>query len=298
MAPNIYYLGYAGVVNYKGIRIGGVSGLYVEADYHKGHFELPPYDKNTIRSVSRCREQEMFRLKQLSGAIDIMLSHNWPRNIADYANEEELDKFWTSYGYCKANRKIANFFSFGSPPCRELLQKLKPKYWFSGSKIRKFVSIVPHEDKTKTTFMSASHYKMPLTIDVDVDETDSSRLQYDLEWLTILYLTKHLTNISSTPSLMPSPGDSSVRWNFEPTTQEKESVLIKFDKNLEIPENFESTTDTYGPKRPRIRKPVLNPQTTLLCDRLGIEDPLRMVFAQKPRRKTKIARNIADTSKS
>lgn len=32
VAPNIYYLGAAGVVNYRGLRIGGISGIY----YHSG----------------------------------------------------------------------------------------------------------------------------------------------------------------------------------------------------------------------------------------------------------------------
>lgn len=35
-APNIYYLGCAGVVRFGNIRIGGLSGIYNSRDYHLG----------------------------------------------------------------------------------------------------------------------------------------------------------------------------------------------------------------------------------------------------------------------
>ncbi len=35
MAPNIFYLGNAGVVKYGGLRIAGISGIYKPHDYEK-----------------------------------------------------------------------------------------------------------------------------------------------------------------------------------------------------------------------------------------------------------------------
>lgn len=77
VAPNIYYLGYAGVIHVNGVRIGGISGIFRDNHFEKGHFEYPPYDRSNVRSAYAIRSLEVFRLSQLTGKMDVMLSHDW-----------------------------------------------------------------------------------------------------------------------------------------------------------------------------------------------------------------------------
>ena len=65
VAPNIYYLGYAGVINVGGLRIAGMSGIYKNRDFMQGHYEYPPYNNSTMRSAYHIRNLEVFRLKQV-----------------------------------------------------------------------------------------------------------------------------------------------------------------------------------------------------------------------------------------
>jgi len=75
-APNIYFLGYSGVVQFGGIRIGGVSGIYKSFDYVKPHFELPPYSPSSIKSAYHVRASEIVKLSALEGGkLDVFVSH-------------------------------------------------------------------------------------------------------------------------------------------------------------------------------------------------------------------------------
>lgn len=298
VAPNIYYLGYAGCVKYKGVRIGGLSGIYKGFDFFKGHFEKPPYDSNSIRSVYHYRQLEFFRLQQLTQPIDIMMSHDWPTEVYNYGNAGQLIRFKPHF------RDEIHDNKLGSPPCFELLKKLQPNYWFSGHLHCKFAAVIPHENKTdtdtnpsdgngdadtvqkETKFLALDkclpNRRFLQIIDFDEPKSECNRLEYDLEWLTILSTTKHLTHVKAVANYMPGPGtDASVRWDFRPTDDEKNSILNQLNGDLVIPNNFERTTPPYDPnRRPPMThqpKPVQNPQTTDFCNRLNIDDPLTLV---------------------
>ena len=44
--------------------------------------------------------------------------------------------------------------SLGSPPARDLMSALKPRYWFSAHMHTKFAALVPHPDGQATRFLA------------------------------------------------------------------------------------------------------------------------------------------------
>lgn len=295
VAPNIYYLGYAGCVNVNGLRIGGISGncgihftflfrslisvvlgIYKKYNYRKCHYEVPPYNEDSKRSVYHVRELDVFRLKQLSKKIDIFISHDWPRNI---------DKF----GEVTPSQLIAmnpNFESdienncLGSPANKEILDYLQPSYWFAAHLHCRFSAEVPHNTGSKTKFLALDkavndddvERKFIEILDIDVERKESP-LSYDLEWLTILHNTQHLVTGQKKSSKIPKE-NGTVRWNFTPTTDEEQSTLMKFAGDLVIPINF------CRKEKPAVgRAPLLNQQTVKFCSTLDVKDPLAVAMA-------------------
>ncbi|GAX22024.1 hypothetical protein FisN_6Hh271 [Fistulifera solaris] len=148
VAPNIYYIGAAGVVRYKGIRIGGISGIYKSHDYQKGRYETFPLDPSALRSIYHVREVDVYRMKCYaqtakairpeSPVVNIMLSHDWPRGIEQHGNTEGLLKKKPFF------RDEVQQNCLGSPPNEELLQAIQPPWWFSAHLHVKFKATMRH----------------------------------------------------------------------------------------------------------------------------------------------------------
>ncbi|XP_053979133.1 lariat debranching enzyme [Hylaeus anthracinus] len=275
VAPNIYYLGYAGVITVGGIRIAGLSGIYKGQHLMQGHYEKPPYTENTIRSVYHIRNLEIFRLKQLTGNIDIFLSHDWPAGITKYGNENMLLKGKPFFKNDIENNML------GSPPSMELLEYHYPSYWFSAHLHCKFAALVPEKEGTRVTKFLALDKCLPKRkflqiLELEHDPKLSLKPQYDLEWLTILHLTNHLLSVKSGIHYMPGQYGNS-RWIFTPTAEEKANILKRFNHELEVPLNFMQTMKPYNPDASAFSndspKLVINNQTTQFCNTLGIDDP-------------------------
>ncbi|KAF9373843.1 lariat debranching enzyme, partial [Podila verticillata] len=65
VCPDIYFLGFGGVINVGGLRIGGMSGIYKPAHYETGHFEVTPYNDNHKRSVYHVRRYDVYKMLQI-----------------------------------------------------------------------------------------------------------------------------------------------------------------------------------------------------------------------------------------
>ena len=200
VAPKIYYTGYANVINFAGIRIGGLSGIYKPQDFHKGHYEIPPFNPGTNHSVYHVRNLETFRLSQLKKPLDIMLTHDWPLGVYHHGNVQQLVKFKPYFADEIQNNTL------GSSQNEKLLKLLKPKYWFSAHLHVKFACVYKHSvhDETSdltTKFLSLDkclpNKRFLQVIDLEGKESAKKCLSLDEEWLCILKKSDHLLSIES-----------------------------------------------------------------------------------------------------
>ncbi|XP_004712150.1 lariat debranching enzyme [Echinops telfairi] len=279
VAPNIYYLGLAGVVKYRGVRIGGISGIFKSHDYRKGHFEYPPYTSSTVRSIYHVRNIEVYKLKQLKQPMDVFLSHDWPRSIYHYGNKKQLLKTKSFF------RQEVENNTLGSPAASELLEHLKPTYWFSAHLHVKFAALMQHqaEDKEKpakaTRFLALDkclpHRDFLQVIEIEHDPRAPDYLEYDIEWLTILQATNDLINVTERLWNMPENNGLHTRWDYSATEETMKEVLEKLNHDLRVPCNFSVTVACYDPSKPQNQMQLvhtINPQTTEFCAQLGLTD--------------------------
>jgi len=288
VAPNIYYMGYAGVVSVNGLRIAGLSGIFKGFDYLHGHHEKPPYDDNTMRSCYHIRNLDIFRLKQLANnPPDIMISHDWPRGVTNHGNAEQLMRFKKHF------REEIEQNKLGSGPTWEVLETVKPEYWFSAHLHCKFAALVDHQNGQKTKFLALDKClpgrRFLQIVDVGAEVLDDEiKFEYDSDWLAILKSTNHLISVEKKPRYTPGPGCRE-RYDFTPTQQELEEVKRLMEGNLEIPYNFSQSVLAYKPsgQKPNISKvqqpqATVNRQTTIFCQQLGLQDPMALLVGNQP----------------
>ncbi|RPB01918.1 DBR1-domain-containing protein [Choiromyces venosus 120613-1] len=180
VAPNIYYMGAASVLNFRGLRIGGLSGIYNGRDYLRAHDERLPYFPGEIKSIYHVRQYDVFKLYQIKEPVDVVISHDWPSGIEHHG---DLDELLRRKSFFKSDIEKGEL---GSPPARSLLNKLKPRYWFSAHLHVKFAALVDHgksqeeevpiEGKGKERAVSPVE-KNPDELDLDMDLEETAEVK-------------------------------------------------------------------------------------------------------------------------
>ncbi|KAF1335681.1 Lariat debranching enzyme b, partial [Globisporangium splendens] len=232
VAPNIFYLGAAGVVQVAGLRIAGISGIYHEKHYRSGHYETAPYSKKTIDSVYCVREYQVYQLSHLTSPsalashvekpiLDVFLSHDWPTHIENHGDIDAMLRERPDF------QKSIDDNRFGNPGCEFLLHALWPTTWLAGHMHIRFEATVPHpstilnaadldqESPNATThFLALSKCKpneacmevldlVPGSQTMTAANDDLLRVMMDVEWLAILRATHHLASRSRQPVDLP-----------------------------------------------------------------------------------------------
>ncbi|KAK4048773.1 lariat debranching enzyme [Microbotryomycetes sp. JL201] len=180
LAPDIYFLGYAGCLLVDGwLRIAGASGIWKQHDFTKGHFETVPYDNSTIRSVYHIRQYEVARLLQASlellknhgPRVDVFLSHDWPLGIEQHGDTAGLIREKPFFKQEIEENRL------GSPPLHALMTTLQPRFWFSAHLHVKFAALFHHDGRK--TLVKQRRRRQQMTGAADVERANPDEIQLD-----------------------------------------------------------------------------------------------------------------------
>ncbi|XP_054164863.1 lariat debranching enzyme B-like [Oppia nitens] len=294
VADNIYFMGYASVVRFKGLRIGGISGIHNNKHTNSGHYERLPYDEDTKRSAYHMRQSDVYKLMQLNGgsndneseikqSLDVMISHDWPLNIHSCGDVDGLLRRKRHFLHDIRNNCL------GNPLLEPLMRQLKPKQWFSAHlhvRFEAFINFTP--DMSVQTRFLALDKVLPKRqymeiIDIEpTEQSDSNDFEYDAEWLAILQSTNKLMSIDkrcSVPSLVMS--------RHSVSESDINKVKQLFDNDLKIPKNFKiqepALNGSDNDSDPQRIRNYVNSQTVEFCKKLGITDPMSAIIeSMKP----------------
>lgn len=273
VCDNFYYLGFAGVVNYKGLRIGGVSGIYNYRNCNLGRFERMPLDNDSIRSIYHTRRVDIFRLQLLSRNItedkrpDIFLSHDWPARVYDHGDLQQLLRFKPLF-----RADVSSRDGLGSPLTQPLIDQLKPRRWFAAHLHCRFSAKVNHgpKDDYCTEFLSLNKIEkgrkyveyldleahsiteaapanadecsgeQSSTSNDNLNNLEDNDMYYDPEWLTILRKTISLEVNSRNNVSCPSIHDDNSTQPYIPTPEDIQETIDMMEKTggLRIKKNF------------------------------------------------------------
>ncbi|MFL5353750.1 metallophosphoesterase [Archangium sp.] len=138
LAPNVHYLGRAGLKEILGLRVGFLSGIHAPRFY-----EQPlkrPRSLDTAKQAGYFRAPEVETVAALRD-VDLLLVHEWPRGLPQRAQEREVPP---------PGRTLPNYW-IGNPITRRLVETVHPKWVLCGHSHRAFaVTLGGHGVKPPT----------------------------------------------------------------------------------------------------------------------------------------------------
>ena len=125
LAPNVHYLGRAGLKELHGLRVGYLSGIHAPRFY-----EQPlkrPRSLDTAKQAGYFRAPEVEKVAALRD-MDLLLVHEWPRGLPQRAQEREVPP---------PGRTLPSYW-IGNPITRRLVETVHPKWVLCGHSHRAF----------------------------------------------------------------------------------------------------------------------------------------------------------------
>lgn len=178
VAPQIYYMGAANVLRFGPLRIAAMSGIWKGYHFRKPHYERLPYSEDDKKSVYHVRELDVRKLLQTRTQVDIGLSHDWPEGIQWCGDWQKL------FHQKKFLEQDARSGRLGSIAAKEVLHRLRPRYWFSAHLHTKFTALVKHDDNDGLDAQHPSSGELQQDtnteeIEIDLSDMDTGIIQPD-----------------------------------------------------------------------------------------------------------------------
>ncbi|KAJ6544072.1 lariat debranching enzyme, C-terminal domain-containing protein [Mycena capillaripes] len=294
LAPNIYFLGYAGCVLVDGwLRIAGSSGIHGTEDFKKGHFERIPYIPSTLASAYHTRQYGVERLMNLQNngpKVDIFMSHDWPLGIERHGDVEAL---------VRETPRLANSVrsnTLGSRPLESLLNALKPAQWCSGHMHVRFTAEVRHGKRKSTQSESTKFLALSKpgegrafleVIEVPTPEAHqppkgirhhTPALFFDPHWLAIVRAFAPFMPLEVQAPPLPSAEHvpAMIAEAFAWVQENVGDNGIKAVDDVQVFAHTAPPTRSFSGEEDTDVTPrsYLNPQTQAFCDMLGIPNQI------------------------
>ncbi|KAL8997971.1 MAG: hypothetical protein Q9169_002893 [Polycauliona sp. 2 TL-2023] len=269
VAPNIYYLGAANVVNFGPLRIAGLSGIWSGSDYRKAHSERLPYNFSELRSVYHQREIDVRKLLQVRTQVDVGISHDWPRKIEWQGDYEQLFRFKPHF---ESDAKTGRL---GSPAARYVMDRLRPKWWFAAHLHCKFSAAVNYDHET--TGHPSKEFPELSDPNVDSNNKDEVNLESKIKRSPEAEVYTSPTNVRNDDEIdldMDDDGpETSLPASVKPATslvrEEKSTATdgVTPDLRAQLPASFTQPTQAVSTDSPRMAHPeaISNTSTQFLA---------------------------------